>query len=213
MSAVAAAACLAAGRYARHRPQGDGTEGGRHEANWNDRGARCAAEHVHRRGSGLHAHPALSAKGVVPDAGNRGHPPLIRRARLVLIILAALIGSSAPALTATAASAATSPVYTFTVADVGQGFPEGGALMSDGTVSGGGELSILNGKVIASITGAGWRQVDPTDVKICFNLEFLRPPIPAHIECNTVPVGGPTKVQLAGIAETLIRVTPVGAGG
>ena len=145
--------------------------------------------------------------------GNRGHPPLIRRARLVLIILAALIGSSAPALTATAASAATSPVYTFTVADVGQGFPEGGALMSDGTVSGGGELSILNGKVIASITGAGWRQVDPTDVKICFNLDFLRPPIPAHIECNTLPVGGPTKVQLAGIAETLIRVTPVGAGG
>jgi hypothetical protein len=139
--------------------------------------------------------------------------PLTGRARLVLIILAALIGSGAPALTATAASAATTPVYTFTVADVGQGFHQGGALMSDGTVSGGGELSIFNGTVIASITGVGWQQVDPTDVKICFNLEFLRPPIPAHIECNTLPVGGPTKVQLAGIAETLIRVTPVGAGG
>jgi hypothetical protein len=123
--------------------------------------------------------------------------PLTGRARLVLIILAALIGSGAPALTATAASAATTPVYTFTVADVGQGFHEGGALMSDGTVSGGGELSIFNGKVIASIVGVGWQQVDPTDVKICFNLEFLRPPLPAHIECNTVPVGGPTKVRPA----------------
>ena len=145
--------------------------------------------------------------------GTAATRPLTGRARLVVIILAALIGSGAPALTATAATAATTPVYTFTVADVGRGFHQGGALMSDGTVSGGGELSIHNGAVIASITGVSWQQVDPTDVKICFNLEFLRPPIPAHIECNTLPVGGPTKVQLAGIAETLVRVTPVGASG
>ena len=134
---------------------------------------------------------------------------LTGRAHLVLIALAVLISGGAPVLTATAARADTTPVYTFTVADVGQGFHEGGALMSDGTVSGGGELSIHDGAVIASITGVGWQQVDPTDVTICFSLEFLRPPIPTHIECNTVPVGGPTKVQLAGIAETLIRVTPV----
>ena len=138
---------------------------------------------------------------------------LTGRAHLVLIALAVLISGGASVLTATAARADTMPVYTFTVADVGQGFHQGGALMSDGTVSGGGELSIHNGAVIASITGVSWQQVDPTDVKICFNLEFLRPPIPAHIECNTLPVGGPTKVQLAGIAETLIRVTPVGASG
>ena len=138
---------------------------------------------------------------------------LTGRARLVLIIVAALTGFGAPALTAAAASAATTPVYTFTVTDVGQGVHEGGALLSDGSISGGGELSISNGTVIASITGVDWQQASPDAVTMCFNFQFLKPPIPAHVECLTVPVGGPTKVQLAGIAETLVRVTPVGAGG
>lgn len=55
---------------------------------------------------------------------------LTGRARLVLIILAALICCGVPALTATAARAAATPVYTFTVADVGQGFHAAGALPS-----------------------------------------------------------------------------------
>jgi hypothetical protein len=138
---------------------------------------------------------------------------LTGRARLVLIILAALIGFGAPALTAPAASAATTPVYTFTVADLGQGVHEGGELLSDGSISGGGELSIFNGTVIASITGVDWQQADPDAVTMCFDFQFQKPAVFSKIECLTVPVGGPTKVQLAGIAETLVRVTPVGAGG
>jgi hypothetical protein len=178
--------------------------GDRHEATESDRGARRAAARAGRGGDGP---PALAGRGP------KWQPPLTGRARLVLIILAALIGFGTPALTATAASAATTPVYTFTVADLGQGVHEGGELLSDGSISGGGELSIFNGTVIASITGVDWQQAGPDAVTMCFDFQFQKPAVFSRIECLTVPVGGPTKVQLAGIAETLVRVTPVGAGG
>jgi len=53
MSAMVAAACPAAGRYARHRAtlrwRGGG---GRHGASWSDRGAGRAAGFARRRGDG-----------------------------------------------------------------------------------------------------------------------------------------------------------------
>src|SRR5438034_9426383 len=113
-SAMAAAACPAAGRYARHRAT----------VRWHRGGIAM------RRAGTIVAPGALLSmfKGAGAACLHTRHSPrrewslmlgtavtrqLTGRARLVLIILAALIGSGAPALTATAAATLALPATSY----------------------------------------------------------------------------------------------------
>ena len=150
----------------------------------------------------------------------------IRRPRLVIATLVmatiGLLGSAAAAsaaptsptgaITASASAAAAKPLYTFTIADLGQGAWGGGALLSDGSINGGGGLSDGNGQVIATIRGLYWQQDGPGAVTMCFVFNFKKPFTGPVQQCVTLPVGGPTKVNLGGDEQTMIRVTPTGTG-
>ncbi|HEX2913222.1 MAG TPA: hypothetical protein VH186_20640 [Chloroflexia bacterium] len=76
-----------------------------------------------------------------------------------------------------ASAAGTSNVAgTYTIADLGQGVWGGGALMSDGDVTGQVAFSYGNGQYIFKLQGSQWSFTDSSDqmVALCFNVVVIK---------------------------------------
>jgi len=106
-------------------------------------------------------------------------------------------------------------VYTFTIADLGQGAWGGGSLRADGSATGNVPFSAENGQSIAHFQPVSWTQVDSDSVDICFVVRQIRgPPIFGSAFCLSDfgfvldVTHTPIIVNLFGTEPTLLRVTP-----
>src|SRR5215510_12715278 len=91
------------------------------------------------------------------------------RTVLGLVAIATVIGLSNRAGAVQAKT--TAPVeYTWTLAALGQGGWIGGPLFEDGTVGGGGALSINNGRVVALFRPTTWTENSDDEITVCFDV-------------------------------------------
>ncbi len=132
---------------------------------------------------------------------------------IVLCIMFVFIVALVPALSAEG----NSPVYTFTLTDLGQGAWGGGPLFADGSAGGHVFISVLNGQVQAHLDAVSWSEIVPGEsIDICFNVDQTKGPtiFPPYFCTSSLgivlPVSG-TPVVIAnprGDTDLLIRVTP-----
>lgn len=131
---------------------------------------------------------------------------------LVVLVLAALLVSVA------FADGNPNVVYTWTVADLGQGVWGGGPLFDDGTTGGNLPFSGFNGQVIAHLHPISWNEVDPgVSIDICFRVHEIKGSLGFPPEFCFTDVFGPLPVTGTPIIipnpdvpdlNLLIRVTP-----
>ena len=107
------------------------------------------------------------------------------------------------------ASASTAPVVgTFSIADHGQGGWGGGALLADGSISGGGAFAFGNGANVGTITGVSWSPAGPGAVSLCFAETVTKGQALFPPGCSIFPVTGTPIVISEGPGDvTTIRVT------
>ena len=106
-------------------------------------------------------------------------------------------------------------VYTYTIADLGQGAWGGGPLYADGSAGGNLPFSAENGQIIAHLKATSWTQVDSDSVDICFQVRQIKgPPFFPPSFCLSDfgflldVTGTPIIVNLFGEENTLLRLTP-----
>lgn len=102
-------------------------------------------------------------------------------------------------------------VYTFAVADLGQGVWGGGPLNADGSVGGHIAFSAGNGQLIYHLHGAFWFEPFPGFLVICFTVHAIKGPAPPSPFCAGVFVSGtPVLIDFDGDGnpDFMIRATP-----
>lgn len=132
---------------------------------------------------------------------------------LGVLILAALMTTSA------FADGNSKVVYTWTLADLGQGLWGGGPLFADGSTGGNLPFSAGNGQLIFHLQPTSWSEVVPGElIDICFASRLIKgPPIFPPAFCLSdfgilLPVTGtPIIIPNPDVPDLnlLIRVTPV----
>ncbi len=124
-----------------------------------------------------------------------------KRLLFLLVLMLMIVPTSA-----VFASSGHNVVYTWSVADLGQGAWGGGSLFSDGSTGGNAAFSALNGQVVFKIQPVSWSNPVPGLVEICFQTTAIKgvPFFPPYA-CLDLPVtGGPVLAY-----GTILRVTPV----
>ena len=126
----------------------------------------------------------------------------VRMSLLSLVAGAAVIVTTGATLGATRARSA-KPEYTWTLAALGQGGWIGGPLFEDGTVGGGGAISLNNGDILANLEPTGWTEDDNENISVCFDVEVRKGPAdalpPSICTPATQPTGTPVHLELLGI--------------
>lgn len=122
--------------------------------------------------------------------------------------LASIVAGSALALgmvTTLGATKARSakPEYTWNLVALGQGGWIGGPLFEDGTVGGGGAISLQNGDILASLDPTGWTEDDGENITVCFDVNVRKGPADAlpPFLCSppTQPTGTAVHLDFLGI--------------
>ena len=95
---------------------------------------------------------------------------------------------------------------------LGQGGWIGGPLFEDGTVGGGGAISLQNGDILASLDPTGWTEDDNENITVCFDVNIRKGPVdalPASL-CSpaTQPTGTPVHLDFLGIDHEF-RITKI----
>lgn len=131
----------------------------------------------------------------------------MKKLAMSLILAVLLVSLWLPEAFAEAAPATV--VGSYTITDLGQGGWGGGALLSDGALTGSGALSLSTpyGQVIAKVTNGSWSGSLATGdmVTLCLDLVQIQGPAGASPSVFCVPVmvnAGPTVID-----GTLFRVT------
>src|SRR6185295_17965879 len=78
-------------------------------------------------------------------------------------------------LTTSSAKAAGPVEYTWTLAALGQGGWIGGPLFEDGSVGGGGALSMNNGQTVARFIPTTWTEDAAEQITVCFDVIQIKP--------------------------------------
>ncbi len=138
-----------------------------------------------------------------------------------MLLIAAILGLAAFLPSFTAESAKTTVVYTWTLADLGQGLWGGGPLYSDGSTAGNLPISVNNGQLILHLQPTSWSEPFPGFINLCFDVRMIKgtPPIPDDSFCFgdlglLLPVTGRGMPLIIPNLENpdinlLIRITPV----
>src|SRR4051795_13080469 len=84
-------------------------------------------------------------------------------------------------VTTLAASKARSakPQYTWNLVALGQGGWIGGPLFEDGTVGGGGAISLNNGDILARLDPTEWTEDNDENITVCFDVNIRKGPADA----------------------------------
>ena len=131
----------------------------------------------------------------------------------VLIVIAALVGAASAATAAAPRTPASQPEYTWTLAALGQGAWIGGPLFDDGTVGGGGALTIQNGRIVARLLPTTWTEDADEMITVCFDVILKKGPagsLPPSICIGPAEVTGtPIHLPLFG-DDHIFRITETG---
>jgi hypothetical protein len=108
-------------------------------------------------------------------------------------------------------AAARGPVeYTWTLAALGQGGWIGGPLFEDGTVGGGGALSVNNGQLVALFRPTTWTENASEEITVCFDVVQKKGPagaLPPTLCVGPAEVTGtPIRMIIFG-SEHIFRIT------
>src|SRR5262245_14766987 len=101
--------------------------------------------------------------------------------------------------------------YTWNLVALGQGGWIGGPLFEDGTVGGGGAISLNNGKILAQLVPTGWTEDDAEQITVCFDVIQRKGPAvlpPSLCFGPALANGGPTHVNFLGI-DHIFRITEI----
>src|SRR6476659_3902555 len=91
-------------------------------------------------------------------------------------LVGGLLAAGTLLLPAPAALAAGKPVsYTWTLAALGQGGWVGGPLFADGSMGGGGALSVNDGQLIERFRPATWSEPVDGTIHICLDVTAIKP--------------------------------------
>jgi hypothetical protein len=99
--------------------------------------------------------------------------------------------------------------YTWTLAALGQGGWIGGPLFEDGTVGGGGALSINNGKILAQFIPTTWTEDASEEITVCFDVVVRKGPsdaLPPELCVSGEVTGTPVHILIFG-SEHIFRIT------
>jgi len=102
--------------------------------------------------------------------------------------------------------------YTWNLVALGQGGWIGGPLFEDGSVGGGGAISINNGQILARLVPTGWTEDAAENITVCFNIVIRKGPegaLPSSL-CSppTQPTGTPVHIEFLG-SDHIFRITEI----
>jgi hypothetical protein len=84
------------------------------------------------------------------------------------------------------------PVFTWSLAALGQGGWIGGPLFEDGTAGGGGAISLNNGEILADLDPTSWTEDDDENISVCFDVNVRKGPADALPPSLCSPRSQPT---------------------
>lgn len=139
----------------------------------------------------------------------------MRSVRISVMSIVAIGMATVGMVTTLGASRARSanPEYTWNLVALGQGGWIGGPLFEDGTVGGGGHISLNNGRIIASLDPTFWTEDGDENISVCFDVHIRKGPQdalpPSLCSPPTQPTGGPVHLDFLGI-DHIFRITEIG---
>ena len=102
--------------------------------------------------------------------------------------------------------------YTWSLVALGQGGWIGGPLFEDGSVGGGGAISLENGDVLAQLEPTDWTEDDSGNITVCFDISIRTGPAdalpPSLCSPPTPPTGRPVHLDFLGIDHNF-RITEI----
>ena len=108
--------------------------------------------------------------------------------------------------------AARSVEYTWSLVALGQGGWIGGPLFEDGSVGGGGAISLENGDLLARLDPTDWTEDDSGNITVCFDISIRKGPAdalpPSLCSPPTPPTGTPVHLDFLGIDHNF-RITEI----
>ena len=134
----------------------------------------------------------------------------VRKSWVSIIGGAAVVFGMVATLGASKASA--KPEYTWNLSALGQGGWIGGPLFEDGTVGGGGAISLNNGDILADLDPTGWTEDNDENISVCFDVNIRKgspDALPTSL-CSppTQPTGTPVHLDFLGI-DHQFRITKI----
>ena len=135
----------------------------------------------------------------------------VRTSLVSIVAGAAVVFGMVTTLGASKAPSA-KPEYTWTLAALGQGGWIGGPLFEDGTVGGGGAISLSNGDILADLDPTSWTEDDNENITVCFDINIRKgdaDALPGQL-CSppTPPTGTPVHLDFLGIDHEF-RITEI----
>jgi hypothetical protein len=108
--------------------------------------------------------------------------------------------------------AARSVEYTWSLVALGQGGWIGGPLFEDGSVGGGGAISLENGNILARLEPTDWTEDEGGNITVCFDILIHKGPAdalpPSLCSPPTPPTGTPVHLDFLGIDHNF-RITEI----
>ena len=138
----------------------------------------------------------------------------MRNVRMAVMSIAAVAMAAVGAVTTLGASktASANSEYTWSLVALGQGGWIGGPLFDDGTVGGGGHISLNNGQLVASLEPTFWTEDDDENITVCFDIHIRKGPAdalpPSLCAPPTQPTGTPVHLNFLGIDHNF-RITEI----
>jgi len=134
------------------------------------------------------------------------------RKSLVSIVAGAAVAFGMVATLGASKARSANPEYTWNLVALGQGGWIGGPLFEDGTVGGGGAISLNNGGILARLDPTDWTEDDDGNITVCFDVNIRKGPadaLPASL-CSppTQPTGTPVHLDFLGIDHEF-RITEI----
>jgi hypothetical protein len=134
----------------------------------------------------------------------------VRKSLPSIVGTALILGMATTLVAANARSA--KPEYTWNLVALGQGGWIGGPLFEDGSVGGGGAISLQNGDLLASLDPTGWTEDGNENITVCFDVNVQKGPVDALPTslCSppTQPTGTPVHLDFLGIDHEF-RITKI----
>src|SRR5262245_43433117 len=94
-------------------------------------------------------------------------------------VMSILVGVASLATMTTLAESKTAslkPEYTWNLVALGQGGWIGGPLFDDGSVGGGGHISLNNGQLVAELDPTFWTEDASENISVCFDIHIRKGP-------------------------------------
>jgi hypothetical protein len=136
----------------------------------------------------------------------------MRSVRMFVMSIVAIAMATVVTVTTLNASKAASPEYTWSLVALGQGGWIGGPLFDDGSVGGGGHISLNNGQLVASLDPTFWTEDNDENISVCFDVHIRKGPQdalpPTLCSPPTQPTGGPVHLDFLGI-DHIFRITEI----